>query len=155
MSDDRKTGIVSNGSAVSEPASRPPARGSFFFWSNLSVVGGIAFIFAAAYLLPALGFFSRINICAVKSFTGYPCPGCGLTRSLSALTHGDLRACVDAHPLGPVVALWLFYFAARAAWAAFSGRRPPELLSQRGRDICTGAFVVALFLQWAFHLAII
>jgi len=28
------------------------------------------------------------------------CPGCGLGHSISYLFHGDLKACVNTHPLG-------------------------------------------------------
>jgi hypothetical protein len=38
--------------------------------------------------------------CLFRALYGIPCPGCGLTRSLLALWHGDLRAAVLYHPLG-------------------------------------------------------
>lgn len=116
---------------------------------------GVAGIFALAWVLPSVSSINELNFCAVKSFLGIPCPGCGLTRSISALVHGQLRASIDAHPLGPIVAIWLIYFASRELYSAIAGRRLPDLMTQTGRDLCVGAFVLALFLQWALHLAII
>lgn len=34
-----------------------------------------------------------------------PCPGCGSTRAVLALLHGDLEGVVRYNPLGPVVAV--------------------------------------------------
>ena len=55
-------------------------------------------------------------LCPVRRATGRPCPGCGGTRSLVHLLHGDLRGSSAAHPLGPALGLLL------VAWAA-GGRR--------------------------------
>ena len=30
-------------------------------------------------------------LCPIRRLTGRPCPGCGMTRALSAALHGDLR----------------------------------------------------------------
>ncbi|TAL12155.1 MAG: DUF2752 domain-containing protein, partial [Frankiales bacterium] len=55
-------------------------------------------------------------LCPVRRATGRRCPGCGGTRSLVRLLHGDLRGSAAAHPLGPALGLLL------VAWAA-GGRR--------------------------------
>lgn len=34
--------------------------------------------------------------------TGLPCPGCGLSRAMSSLVHGEWWAAVRAHPFAPV-----------------------------------------------------
>lgn len=46
-------------------------------------------------------------VCPFRLLTGLPCPGCGLTRSLVCLLHGDLASSIAFHPLGPLVALVL------------------------------------------------
>lgn len=38
--------------------------------------------------------------CAFHASTGLPCPGCGLTRSVMALLHGQVRESVNFHPFG-------------------------------------------------------
>jgi hypothetical protein len=39
-------------------------------------------------------------ICTLRRMTGWACPGCGLTRSLIALAHGDARAAWRFNPAG-------------------------------------------------------
>lgn len=41
--------------------------------------------------------------CMFKAFTGYHCIGCGLTRALHALVHGDIGRAFDMNPLAMVV----------------------------------------------------
>jgi hypothetical protein len=43
--------------------------------------------------------------CVIRERTGWPCPGCGLTRVAVRVAHGDLRGALDANPLGTVAAL--------------------------------------------------
>jgi hypothetical protein len=43
--------------------------------------------------------------CWSRSLLGIPCPGCGLTRSLVCLAHGDWRGSLAMHRLGIVMAL--------------------------------------------------
>ncbi|MDO4283068.1 MAG: DUF2752 domain-containing protein [Clostridia bacterium] len=43
---------------------------------------------------------SDINIpCAILEKTGYYCPGCGGTRAVKALLHGDILSSLKYHPL--------------------------------------------------------
>ncbi|MBN2800137.1 MAG: DUF2752 domain-containing protein [Deltaproteobacteria bacterium] len=43
------------------------------------------------------------TLCVFRITTGYSCPGCGLTRSISFLVHGQLWDSVRLHPLGPFI----------------------------------------------------
>jgi len=40
------------------------------------------------------------NICMFRAYTGLPCPGCGLTRSLIAAAHGEIGLSFSFHRLG-------------------------------------------------------
>ena len=42
--------------------------------------------------------------CAMKALTGFPCPSCGMTTSISLVMHGDLAAASEANPAGLIVA---------------------------------------------------
>jgi hypothetical protein len=45
-------------------------------------------------------------LCPIRRVTGRPCPGCGLTRSITHALHGNLAASLHHHPLGlPLTAL--------------------------------------------------
>jgi len=43
--------------------------------------------------------------CALRQHTGWPCPGCGLTRAAEGVAHLHLAAAWAANPLGAVAAL--------------------------------------------------
>ena len=44
-------------------------------------------------------------LCLVRLLFHLPCPGCGMTRALHALAHGDLANAIVFHPLAPVLAV--------------------------------------------------
>lgn len=47
--------------------------------------------------------------CPVLHGVGVPCPGCGLSRAISALIHGDWQMSVQYHALAPFFALGLAF----------------------------------------------
>lgn len=120
--------------------------------SSFGFLVGVPAIFVLAYLYPALPYVSNFETCALVRFLKIPCPGCGLTRSFTAITHGDIPASISAHPLGIVVALWLGYLFLRSVLTVFAGRQPREILTQKQRDWLLGLFVVAMFAKWIFIL---
>jgi hypothetical protein len=68
----------------------------------------VLFIFTAqviAFGLLLLGFIlpsdgMGVPLCMFKRLFSLPCPGCGLTRSVSSVLHGDLLRSWSYHPLG-------------------------------------------------------
>jgi hypothetical protein len=46
------------------------------------------------------------DLCYFRRFSGLPCPGCGLTRSVVAMAQGDWRLALAFHPFGPLVLGW-------------------------------------------------
>ena len=80
----------------------------------------------------SFGTHEQLNIppCSVLVQTGYPCPTCGLTTSISAMTHGRWKTAFLAQPFGVVLfCAMLFFFGAGLAEAA-SGR---SVLGSLGR----------------------
>lgn len=65
----------------------------------------LAFLLAPGSERVALAGFEIPELCGVKRLTGYPCPGCGLTRSWVYLAHGDWRTALSMNVLGPVLFL--------------------------------------------------
>lgn len=50
------------------------------------------------------------SICIFRNLTGFECPGCGLTRSLLHLTHGDIDKSFQFNFLGiPIFLLFLIF----------------------------------------------
>jgi len=53
---------------------------------------------SAFYLLAHLFGFSLLE-CPIQKLFGKPCPGCGMTRAVSALTHGEWQLSLQRHLL--------------------------------------------------------
>ena len=68
-----------------------------------AVCGGLRLAGAVLIISNALGV--SLWHCAFLEVTGRPCPGCGLTRGLTALCHGEVVHSMKWHPFSPVFAL--------------------------------------------------
>src|SRR5471030_1085826 len=71
---------------------------------GMAIVGALAFVFFFNPSTP--GFYS---VCLFHQLTGLNCPGCGMTRALYALLHGDFLLALKDN------ALFIFTGAALAA----------------------------------------
>lgn len=49
-----------------------------------------------------------IVLCPFRALTGYPCPGCGMTRAFCAIGHGEFARAVGYNALSPLVFLTMF-----------------------------------------------
>lgn len=89
-----------------------------------------------------------VDICLMHRLTELSCPGCGLTRSITSMTHGELSLAAAYHPFGPVI--WLILVAVtlyslmpspyRRALSAAAVRNDAPLRSAYGLFVTT--FVV-------------
>ncbi len=61
--------------------------------------------------------------CLIRAATGVACPGCGMTRAVAALLHGDLSNMWELHPLAPVVVIEVLVVWATWGWIVFVRRR--------------------------------
>lgn len=105
-------------------------------------------LLTTAALVPVSRVEAGPVLCPVRRATGRPCPGCGGTRSLVHLVHGDLRSAVAAHPLGPVLGVLL------VAWAV-GGRRTTgtRVDPRRWRGTPTVLAGLLLWSGWALRRA--
>jgi len=88
-------------------------------------------VMLASLVLPAAGSRFGPDLCVIHNVTSLPCPGCGMTRAIIALTHGDLQAAVGLHPF--VLFAWpLFAFlAALALLPASASEKVDRWLARR------------------------
>lgn len=70
-------------------------------WIILAFLTGLL---AVAYFYdPAQG--PSLSVCLFRQWAGFPCPACGITRSVCASMKGQWYDALRFHPLGPVVVL--------------------------------------------------
>lgn len=87
---------------------------------------------------------SAFSICIFYSITGLPCPGCGMTRSVHFLLHGDILHALRYHLFGILVLPAAFL----SALTIFSARatRLYEWLEQRlSRLVWPGLILILLY----------
>ncbi len=73
-------------------------------------LAGLLLVVLIALLVYSLSspLMTSIILCPFRRLTGWPCPGCGMTRALNALAHGQWEVALSLHPLSPIAAAgWL------------------------------------------------
>lgn len=138
--------------AFPAPLRAPPSDARRSARRRAAVVGALG---AVALALPHLVTLPGIPLCAFKLWTGRPCPGCGMTRSVFALAHGDLAASFVLHPLGPVVAAALLAVLGGALVGASTGRDPVWRFATRRAPEAALATIAALVALWVVRAVVV
>lgn len=91
--------------------------------------------------------------CMFKNLTGIPCPGCGLTRSMVAAAHGNMRQSFHYHRLG---LLTLFYILLQFVYriGALSAPALTNRVFGPEKHLNHGIIILAalILLNWIFSL---
>lgn len=92
--------------------------------------------------------------CAFKTITGLPCPTCGVTRTVIALSRGDIERGVFMNPLAAIAcAVGLLYLVYAAAVLALRLPRFRPTVSAPGARRLRIAAVAALAINWIWLIA--
>lgn len=97
-------------------------------WSHALLLTGVLIMFAVAwYLTPnpqGHGTHQQLGLppCTIYHLTGRPCPSCGLTTSVSAIVHGQLRLAWRANPVGFLIVGIALGVALNSLYALLRGR---------------------------------
>lgn len=88
--------------------------------------------------------------CAFREMTGFPCPGCGLTRVADRFAHFNFYGAFTANPLGTLAAA---FFATCVVWSflhlAFKVPVPEVTLTDREWGLVRNIVIVAATLNYA------
>ena len=87
-------------------------------------------------------------LCPFRALTGFTCPGCGSTRGMHQLLHGNIGAAFQLNPLLVLALPFLIYALVRYSYRVLSGR-PIEHNTLAPKYIYT-IFGVVLFF-WIFR----
>lgn len=122
-------------------------RRPLVLWAGAGVVAACTTLALARFDLPVT---SDATICFVRRATGFPCPGCGMTRAFGSLAHGDWAAAWRLHPLSFLVAAelaggWLLW--GLGAW------RGAAVLSRSRVDALLLANAALLVTVWLVRAA--
>jgi hypothetical protein len=108
-------------------------------------------VFALSFILPASG--TALSVCAFRNAFGIPCPGCGLTRSFAAFSHGWLAEAFEMHPLGPVMYMAFAFYMVKWSVEAVLQRRLLVQIENRARLPALWGFLAAMLGIWVLRLA--
>ena len=92
--------------------------------------------------------------CALRQHTGWPCPGCGLTRVADGVAHGDLGAAWEANPLGTIAAL-AFVFAIALAFLHLAFKVPVPSVRLSRREAFTVRMMVAVLILLNYAVIVV
>lgn len=107
----------------------------------------------AGHLLPRPSHYGTVaglpSICAFKTLTTIPCPGCGITRSFILSAHGDWAQALFFHPFGIIlyIGLWAILFA-----KVLSLRLELPQIPQKTLLISGSVIAAALVLFWLLRI---
>jgi len=140
---------------VSEPTPRSPAH-----WILLALAP------ASVLLLVVLGVFVTpspsghgthtqlgLRPCLSMEWLGAPCPGCGVTTSVTLAAHGRFVDAFLNQPLGLVVAALLVLYPLWALWHVARGRDLRERFSQLSARLWVPGLSVVILGAWIYKLA--
>lgn len=147
--------------ALSLPPSTPTAtRRSLEHWVLLgaTLLGALALIVLGLWITPdprGFGTHEQLGMppCHFLAWTGIPCPGCGVTTSVSLAAHGDFTASFWNQPFGLVVALTLPLAAVTALVQHARGRDLGETLRALRPGWCAILIGLAALGGWIWKFA--
>ena len=93
--------------------------------------------------------------CPLQSALGIPCPGCGLSRAMTALLQGDWRASLTWHAFAPFLLAALVLITGMAFLPEAARRRGIDAVARfERRTRVTALLLVALMAYWLVRLLV-
>lgn len=93
--------------------------------------------------------------CPLQSALGVPCPGCGLSRAVTALLHGEWRSALTWHAFAPFLLAALVLITGMAFLPEAARRRGIDAVARfERRTRVTALLLVALMAYWLVRLLV-
>ncbi|HVE82546.1 MAG TPA: DUF2752 domain-containing protein [Myxococcales bacterium] len=125
----------------------PAPNRVFGFVDAMGITGAVGLLVARFIPVARLPFWG----CAIRRMTGWPCPGCGLTRVADRMSHFHFAGAWDANPMGTVAAaLFMVAVVATVLHMGFKVPMPEAELSPREWFWLRTALAVLVVVNYAF-----
>jgi len=122
------------------------------FFQKLIPLLCLSFIFLISFLVP-LSWIQSIPLCTFQFFTGFDCPGCGLTRAFWNISHGHFLRALSLNGSSWVLYL-LFVFAFLRQIFIILGKEAQWLTPTLFKNkVIYWGFGFLFFGQWLLKLA--
>jgi hypothetical protein len=140
-----------------QSTSGAPANGAIRFRGALLAAAVLAGLLTAHGLSPSPSGYGThkqlgMNSCGFLVRTGYPCPGCGMTTSLTAMAHGRVDLAWRAQPFGAGLFIAALAVGLLGLWELLSGRDVIARIRPRLRWLW--ALPAGLLLGWGLKVAV-
>ena len=112
-----------------------------------------ALLVGAIWFITALPIVLGVTSCPVARFLHTPCPGCGMTRAMDLLLHGELGASLAMHPLAIPTALSQLAFAIVTVFLSFRHGTPFLLWKTRVGRVAVHAVAIVMLLDLLLWIA--
>ena len=102
----------------------------------------------------AVGRIILPETCIFQNLTGLPCPGCGMTRSITSAVRGDISGSLSHHRLGLLTMIYILSQFLLSLGVVFVSKFR-DGLQHIGRYLNKGIIVLGIlfFINWIFTLA--
>lgn len=130
--------------SVRTDAATPRAAGPLRTWGVLVALSAV-FVTSAVWR-PADE--PTIILCVFRAATGYPCPGCGMTRAFCALGHGEIFRAVSFNPFSPLLFVALMLVWAHALSMILKLGRVQAVLERLRPNALAAKVLLALVAVW-------
>ena len=104
-----------------------------------------SFFYRYGYRVPLLH-------CPLRALTGIPCPTCGMTRSFTAIAHGNLVQAAQQHLFGPFVFLLLAGVIVHLVWELQTNQAQTALYRVLGKPILLYCLLGSYFGYYVIRL---
>ena len=122
-------------------------------WERVTSDGGqllvLVSVLAASFILPPMDL--GIPLCLFHAATGLPCPGCGLTRSFVAISHGRFLQSLAFNQMGPALFGFLLILLANRLFRVCGCKPPFASAEAPAAYYLIGA---GLILTWVLRVAL-
>ena len=119
---------------------------------KLLLASGLLLVLAVLFLMPPEN--TPFAACGFHALTGHSCLTCGMTRSLHAMSHGQLIASLRYHMMGPVIFVGVFLFSLTLLVEGMMGKRIRLAQGKRYTKQTAWLFAIVWLVYWGARLIV-